>query len=128
MPPGTNSAAELGIEGLYRICRIDDPSDLVGKGEKWDDLGPCPAPALADGGITLSPEAGFERCQGFFGGRSINGPIDGLQGRSERLAIFPRHEIHRVAQQMDNTGLDHRFGEDGGDGVWEALQAIDDGQ
>src|SRR3546814_9355784 len=39
----------------------------------------------------------------------------------------PCHEIHRVAQQMDDACLDHRFGVDGGDGDGEALQAIDDG-
>jgi hypothetical protein len=34
----------------------------------------------------------------------------------------------RVLQQPHDAGLDDGFGEYGGDGVGEALQAIDDGQ
>src|SRR3546814_8463727 len=78
--------------------------------------------------MSLSPEARCEGRQRVISSRGIDGTVDGFQGGSKRLAIFPCHEIHRVAQQMDDACLDHRFGEDGGDGVGEALQAIDDGQ
>src|SRR3546814_14120736 len=106
MAPRPNGTAELGIDGFDRMGCIDDPPDLVGKGKKRDDFGPCPAPALADGGISLSPEARFEGRKSFLSGRGIDGRVDGFQGGSNRLALFPSLEIHRVAQQMGYRSLD----------------------
>ena len=73
--PRPYCAAELGIQSFNGICRIDDPPDFIGEGEEWNDLGPCPAPALAVGRITLPPEAGLEGRQCLLGGRSIDGTV-----------------------------------------------------
>ncbi len=116
-----NSAAKLGIERLYRICGVDDPPDFIGEGKKWDDLIARPTPTLADSVIALAPEAGLEHRQCLFGG-GIDGTVDGLQGRSARLTVFSRHKINRVSQHIDDAVLNHRFGEDGGDGVGKPLR------
>ncbi|SEK00434.1 hypothetical protein SAMN05518849_12541 [Sphingobium sp. AP50] len=127
-PRDTNSATKLGIQGLNGIGGLNDPPDFGVKVKNGMTLGPRLAPTLADGGITLTPDAGLECRQCLLGSRGIDGASNGLQGCPERLAIFPCYEIHRVAQQVDDAGLNRRFREDGGDGVGKALQGINDGQ
>lgn len=42
------------------------------------------------------------------------------------LRFLPGDEVHGVAQQVNDAGLNHGFGEHGRDGIGEALEAIDD--
>src|SRR5258707_7528565 len=75
----------------------------------------------------LPPVALLEGGERGFADDSVDGPIDVLQRRRNGLAVLPGDEIQAVAQQMNNASLDRRFGEDGGNRVREALQAVDDG-
>ena len=57
MAPGPNRPAQLGIQRLNGIRRIQNPPDITGKSIERDDLGPGPPPTLADGRVFLAPVA-----------------------------------------------------------------------
>ena len=128
MPPSPDRPAELGVQRLYSIGRVDDFPDPLGKGVERDDLRPGAPPALADRGVSAAPFAGFEGGKGFLGRRGVGGAVDVLQRRGNRLAILVGGEIKAVTQQMDDAGLDRRLGKDREDGLGEVLQPVDDGQ
>ena len=77
----------------------------LGEGEERDDLGPGPAPAWPMAGY-FRPQARPRRRRGPPRRRPHPGPIDVLQGRSDRLAVLVGDEVEAVAQQMDDAGLD----------------------
>ena len=56
MPPGPDRPAELGIQRLDGVCRVQNPSDIAGKGIERDDLSPGAPPALADCRVFAAPE------------------------------------------------------------------------
>ncbi len=114
-----DGAAQLRVQGHDGIGRADDPADIAREREERDHFAPGAWPALADGGIALAPEAGFERRKRRFGGNSIGGPANVLQGSCQPFAIVPGCKIHRVAQEMDDAGLHDRVGEHRGDCVWK---------
>lgn len=90
-------------------------------------LAPRPALALADGGVALAPFACLEGGERSFGCHGIDRAVNVLQGAGQRLAMLPQHEVHRVPEQVDDAGLDDRFGEHGGDRIGDALETLDDG-
>ena len=53
-------------------------------------------------------------------------PIDRLQVGHDQLAVFPRHEGQRIADQMHDAGLDDRFGKRGGNRFRKAFEPVDD--
>jgi hypothetical protein len=68
----TNSAAKFEVKGFNGMCHIDDPPDLLGKCEEWDELWPCPTPVLTDSWISFPPETGLEGGQSLLGGYRVN--------------------------------------------------------
>src|SRR3954454_3630276 len=58
MTPRFDSAAQLRIQSLNGVRRVDDPPHRYGKGEERNDLGPVTPPALGDCRIFSSPSAG----------------------------------------------------------------------
>ena len=127
VPPGPDSPAELGVEGLNRVGGVDDPADLVREGEEGDHFAPGTSPALADGGIALAPGPSLERGQGLFGSFGARGAVDLLERCRQTLAVLPGHKVHGVAQQMDDACLDDRVREHGRNRFRKALEAVDDG-
>src|SRR5690606_307202 len=109
MAPGPDSSPQLGVQRLDGVCGVYDPADLVGEGKEWDDLAPGAPPALADGGIALAPIAGLEGRQRLFGSVGIGGAVNLLERGRQPLAVLPGDEVHRVAQQMDDAGLNYRL-------------------
>jgi len=75
--------------------------------------------------VAVCPMALLERLQGgqaCFGGL---GTINGAERLRDRLAIIPRREAHRVAEQVDITRLNDRLRECGADRFGEALPVVD---
>ena len=66
---------------------------------------------------------GLERVPRGLGGL---GDIDLAQLGRDRLAILPGAEVQRVANQMNDAGLNRGLREGGGDRLGEPLQPIDD--
>lgn len=109
--PGPDSPPELRVQRLDRVCGVDDPADFVRERKERDDLAPGTPPALADGGIALAPWAGLERRQRLFGSIGIDGAVDVLERCRKPFAVFPGDEVHGVAQQVDDAGLNDRLRE-----------------
>lgn len=59
--PGAGRPAQLGVQGLDGAGRMEDPSDVTGEGVEGHHLGPCPLPALADGGGAAPPDPACRR-------------------------------------------------------------------
>jgi len=57
----------------------------------------------------------------------VLGSVEGAQLRHDELAIGPGHEFERMADQMDDAGLNDRAREDRLDRFREAFQAVDNG-
>ena len=62
MTPGADRPAQLGIERLNGVRRVYDPPDFAGKRVEWNNLGPGPAPALANSRVFLAPIAILKGC------------------------------------------------------------------
>ena len=60
-------------------------------------------------------------------GGGIGGAIDSAQRLRDALAILPGCKVHRMADQVNDAGLNDRLRENGINGLGETLQAIDDG-
>src|SRR5579864_3136852 len=88
MAPGPDRPAQLGIERLDGVCRIQNPADITGEGIERDDLRPGPPPALTDGRVFLSPKALLEGAERGFPGLGIDGPVNALQRRRHGLAVL----------------------------------------
>src|SRR3984957_9070212 len=56
--------------------------------EERNDFGPGPTPALANCRIFPAPRAGFKRGQRSFAAGRVDGAVDVLQRRGDRLAVL----------------------------------------
>lgn len=81
---------------------------------------PRPAPNRRD----LGGKRGPQRVSNASSAAAAASVVNHLQDRRGGLAILPRHSLHRVADQMHNTGLDHRTWEHRLDRLREALQPV----
>src|SRR3954453_23912960 len=79
MTPRFDSAAQLRIQSLNRVRRVDDPPHRYGKGEERNDLGPVAPPAPGDRRIFSSPSAGIDGVERPFASLCILGAVDRLQ-------------------------------------------------
>ncbi len=53
--------------------------------------------------------------------------VDFTQTGGQGLAVLPGADVQRMADQVDDAGLDGRLRESGGDRLGEALQPVNDG-
>ena len=70
------------------------------------------------------PGAGGEGFQRRHARVGVLGPVDRPQLRNDRLAIRPGHEFERMADKVNDAGLDDRTREDRLDRLRKALQAV----
>ena len=101
MAPGPDRPAQLGIERLDGVRRIQNPPDVAGKGIERDDFAPGAPPALADRRVFLAPGALLEGGERGFAGGGVDGPVDVLERRGDRLAVLIGDEVEAVAQQVN---------------------------
>ena len=60
MPPGSEGAPDLGVQGLNCIRGVDDPPDALWEGKERDDLAPVPPSALSGRRIVPTPGTSIE--------------------------------------------------------------------
>src|SRR5262245_40589934 len=125
MSSGPNGAAQLGVQRLDRVGGVDDPPNAFGKSEERDHEFPVAAPALYDGRILAAPRALREGLEGSLAGGGIGCAIDRPQRLRQAFAILPGGKIHRMTDQVDDTGLNDGLRENRVDGFGKTLQAID---
>ena len=100
MSTGFDRLADLPVQGLDRVGRVDNASDVGGEGEEGDHVLPGLAPALADHRVALAPARfeGRERLRGLVGAR---GGVDRLQLLGDPAAVLVGDEAERVANEVD---------------------------
>jgi len=103
---------------------VDDPAHLWRIIEKQDHLVPGPAPAGRDRRIPSGQIAFLEFCRSQFCSIGIHRRVDRLEGGGDDLAVLVTGEVHGMAQQMDDAGLDPGLGKGGLDGLRKALQPV----
>ena len=86
-----------------------------------------PPPDLADRRVFAAPCPFLEGLQGLAAGVGVSGAIDFAEFGDDGFAVLPGHEIQRIADEMDDAGLNRDLRKDRLDRLREALQAIDDG-
>ena len=75
------------------------------KAKKGNDLFPVAPPRLRDGRVFAPPGALVELLQALQGELGTIGLVDGLEHGGSGLALLPRGELHRVADQMHDASL-----------------------
>src|SRR6476469_3407171 len=125
MPSGPNSAAQLGVQRLDGICGVDDPPHAFWEGEERNHELPVAAPALCNGRILYAPWTLREGLERSLPSGGIGCAIDRPQRLRHALAILPGGKIHRMSDQVDDTGLNHGLRKHRIDGLGKALQSID---
>ena len=103
---GPDGAAQLGVQGLDGVRGVDDPADVLGKGEERDHALPVPPPGLGDGRVFAAPGAGLEGLERGLAGLGVAGPVDRPSAPARRLAVLVGDEVQRVADQVHDAGLD----------------------
>src|ERR1700747_2986904 len=85
---------------------------------------PGPPPSLADGRVSFTPFR-LECIELGQGGRGGLRPVDRLQIGYDDLAVFPRHEGQRIADQMNDAGLHYGLREDRADRLGKTFEPVD---
>src|SRR5690606_32301914 len=119
MPFVADRLANLAVQRLDGVSRVDDLPDLRGEREERDDLRPAAAPARDDGGVLLAPRSGFELGQCLLGSLGADSAVDGAERLGQHLALLPGGKLQRVADEVDDTGLDHTIRKRAGNGLRE---------
>ena len=86
--------AELRIQGLDRIRRVNDPAYRRAERKERYHLVPVSAPGLRDGRIFSAP---WPRLNGLQGGQANFGfvsPVDASKRPCDRLSVFPGRKAH----------------------------------
>jgi hypothetical protein len=104
---------------------------------KGDPHSPAPTLVACGDGTAFGPEiiAGVlqipwafgEGVQFFLSGGGVLGPVDLLQRHCDSLAVLVGNEVQRIADQVNDAGLDLGLWKHRGDRLRKALQTIDDG-
>ena len=124
MSSGPDGTAQLRVQRLDRIRGVDDPPHAFGKGEEGDHELPVSAPALGDRRILCAPWTLRKAVEGSLAGDGIGSAIDRAQCLRHALAILPGGKIHRMADEMDDAGLDDSLRKHGIDGFRISLLKV----
>lgn len=127
MASGSDGSADFRVQRLNGVRGVDQPADLRRVVEKRNDLVPGSAPAGRDRRIPPGQVVILELCQGQFCRLGINGRVDSLEGGRDSFAVFVAGEVHGMAQQVDDAGLDPGLRKGGLDGLRKAFQPVHDG-
>ena len=101
MPLVANRLADLAVQALNRVGRVQDLADLRREGEKRDHLLPAPAPTVHHGRVAFPVGAGFEPIQLCRSGLGRGRRVNDLQRLGQRFSFLPGGELQRVANEMD---------------------------
>jgi hypothetical protein len=82
------------------------------------------SPGLGDWRVFLAPWAFGEGVQFFLPGGGVLGPVDLLQRRRDSLAVLVGNEVQRIADQVNDAGLNLGLRKHRGDCVRKTFQAM----
>jgi hypothetical protein len=126
--PELESFADATMQGLKGIGGVDYLANDVGEGEEQDDVFPVPLPNLNDHRTLLPPGTGSKPlellpCQ--FGSSS---EVDGTKCLGDGFSLLPRTEVHRIPEEMHDTGLDAGMGEDSLRCLGKTFETVDNSE
>lgn len=130
MAPGLDDLAQLRVDVLDGVGRVDHLAHDGREGEEWNHAIPGIAPCHADRGESLAPGAvgkGIELDLGCLGTESC---IDWFDGGGQYRAILPARVIEAVADQVDqvdDAGLQRGRRKHRRQRLGHALQTVGDG-
>src|SRR5439155_4250319 len=93
---GFDRLADLAVQRLDRVGRVDNTTNVGWKGEERDDVLPCLAPGLADHRVTLAPFA-LELSERVGGRVGVDRGVDRLQVLGDLAAVLVGDEAERLA-------------------------------
>lgn len=108
MPAALQYLAQLCIDDLDRIGRIDHFADRRGKRKERNHLAPGPSPRRGYRGEFGAPRACLKGGQRGFSRFRTDGLIDRLERSGQRFALFPVRVIETVPDQVHDASLQRR--------------------
>src|SRR6188472_3166076 len=124
MSSGPNGAAQLGVQCLDRVGRVDDPPHAFREGEEGDHEFPVAAPALRAGRILCAPRTLREGVDRTLASGGTSCPIDGAQRLRHALAIKPCDSVGSATVYWHNAGLNDGLQKHRVDRLQKALQSV----
>src|SRR5580658_2459150 len=100
---GADDFTQLEVEGLDRIGRVEDASDLVGEGKEASYALPVTTPGGDDRGVGLSP-LGLKVLEGVQSKVLCVGSVNVFEVGTERLSLGPGDEACGVSNHMHGLG------------------------
>lgn len=127
MAPGLDDFAQLRVDVLDGVGRIDHLPHGGWEGQEPNHAVPGIAPCCADRGESLALRAVGKDIEFELGGLGIDGGIDGFDCGGQCLAILPARVIEAVADQVHDAGLLRGCREHRRQRFGHALEAVCDG-
>jgi hypothetical protein len=125
VPPGLDSAAVAGVEGLDRVRRADHAADLHVVVQERNELVPGVVPQPNHCRVALSPFLGqIVECRPCRS--SVDRGIDRFDITLDLISVLAAGEPKCVAYQMDNAGLHDGLRPHVADHLGKALQPVAD--
>ena len=121
--PGFGDLAELVVQRLYGVGRVNDFADGGVEGQERTEAFPVASPQINDRRI-LSALFGFEVVEGQGGGFDGGRPVDGFERSGDALRSFHEQKRIEFLIRWHHTGLDRGVGPHRLDGVGEACQPV----
>ena len=125
MPTGFDRSPVAGVERLDRVRRAQHGADLDVVVQERDELIPGVVPQLGDHRVAPAPGVG-ELVERLPRGRRVDRGVDRSDRSFDRIPVPPAGEPERVADQMDDAGLNDRLRPHVGDHMGQALQPVTD--
>ena len=105
MPTVLDHLADLVVEALDRVRRIDNLPYFDGEGEEGGEPLPGPFPHRDRGGVALAHGGVGEGQQRDLGGLQGGRGVDLLELGDHRLTVLVGHELHRRPDEVHGAGL-----------------------
>src|SRR6478672_6198915 len=121
--PFCDHIPQAHMQRLHRIGRVDHPPHLRRKLEKWNHSLPVLPPQPSNRWVFLAP-LGDELVQLLFGTLFGARPVDRLQVRRYRPALFPAHVIQAGPYHMHDAQLDSSLWIDALDCLRKSFQSV----
>src|ERR1700722_9764122 len=121
---GFDAFADLAVEALDAVRRVDRSAQVCGQREGRGDVLPFRAPRRGDHGVLLAPSL-VEAIKGELGGFRVPRRIDRPEAGGDGFAVAVRDVAHPGTDLVNDARLDPGLREDSLDRLGEPFEAVD---
>ena len=100
---------QLGVDALDRVRSVNHAPHRRWEREERNHIGPSATPRSDYGREFLTPRPSLENRQLALGRFRANGGVNGLDRRSQRLALLPTGIVQAVSDQVHDARLQRGF-------------------